>query len=353
MMFSPDAERAASQDGADQMKVLVTGGSSLIGAGVVAALTARSDEVVVQQRRRSDAVAQLDVRQELGDIRDPDVVNQAADGCDAIIHLAAKVGVVGEWQEYRSINVDGTRNVLAAARRHCIARVVHVSSPSVAHGGEPIIGGGADAPVLGRRHAWYPESKALAEIDALAAASNALGVVAIRPHLVWGPGDTQLVGRIVERAASGRLALVGGGRALVDTTYIDNAIGALVAALDAVAPGASCSGKAYVVSNGEPRMIRELVEGICLAAGVPFAPREVSLRVGRSLGVIVERAWPLLRRTDEPPLTQFLAEQLGTAHWFDPRPANIDLDWSPTVSIDDGLVRLADWFATDRNAAAP
>ncbi len=335
------------------MRVLVTGGSSLIGAGVAAALLARGDEVVVQQRGRSELVARLGVRQELGDIRDPDVVQAAAEGCDAIVHLAAKVGVVGAWEDYRSINVDGTRNVLDVAQRRGVGRVVHVSSPSVAHGGEPIVGGGADEPVLGRRRAWYPESKAMAEIDALAAAGDELGVVAIRPHLVWGPGDTQLVGRIVERAAAGRLALVGGGRALVDTTYIDNAVDALVAAVDAVEPGARCSGRAYVVSNGEPRMIRELVEGICHAAGVPFEPRTVSLRVGRSLGAVVERAWPLLRRDDEPPLTQFLAEQLGTAHWFDPRPARDDLGWTPGVSIDEGLARLADWYASLRDPAAP
>jgi len=335
------------------VKVLVTGGSSLIGAGVAAALARRGDEVVVQQRSRSDRLDAMEVRQELGDIRDSGAVLAAAEGCDAIVHLAAKVGVVGDWEEYRSINVDGTNNVLAAARHHRIGRLVHVSSPSVAHGGEPIIGGGAAAPMLGRTRSWYPESKALAEIAALDAAGADLGVVAVRPHLVWGPGDTQLVGRIVERAASGRLALVGGGRALVDTTYIDNAVSALVAALDALHPGATCSGRAYVVSNGEPRMIRELVEGICRAADVPFAPRTVSLRVGRSLGAVVERAWPVLGRSDEPPLTQFLAEQLGTAHWFDPRPAQRDLGWMPSVSIDEGLARLAAWYGSDRRRTAP
>ncbi len=155
--------------------------------------------------------------------------------------------------------------------------VVHVSSPSVAHDGRPIVGGAADPPVADHGAAWYPETKAIAERDALAASDDQCAVVAIRPHLVWGPGDTQLVGRIVERAAAGRLALVGGGRALVDTTYIDNAATALVAAVDAVRPGAACAGKAYVVSNGEPRPIRELVEAFCRAADVPFEPRNVPL----------------------------------------------------------------------------
>ena len=158
---------------------------------------------------------------------------------------------------------------------------------------------------------------------------------------MWGPGDTQLVGRIVERARAGRLALVGGGRALVDTTYIDNAVSALVAALDAVAPGAVCSGKPYVITNGEPRPIREILAGICAAAGAPFAPRDVPLPVAKVLGSAIERAWPLLGRRDEPPLTRFLAEQLGTAHWFDPRPVRDDLGWTPSVTIEEGFASLA------------
>src|SRR6056297_1907115 len=339
------------------MRLMVTGVTSLIGSGVVAAAVERGDDVVGFQRGDPAAVA-ADATVVRGDVRDLVAVTRAMRGCDGVIHLAAKVGVVGTWEDYRSVNVDGTANVVGAALATGVPRVVHVSSPSVAHGGEAIVGGGADTPVLGRRRAWYPESKALAEIAALAptddpATSGDIGVVAVRPHLVWGPGDTQLVGRIVERARSGRLALVEGGRALVDTTYIDNAVDALLASVDAVAPGARCSGQAYVVSNGEPRMIRELVEGICHAAGVPFAPKTVSLQVGRTLGAAVERVWPLLRRSDEPPLTLFLAEQLGTAHWFDPRPVEHDLGWTPSVSIDEGLDRLAAWYADDQRLTAP
>lgn len=325
------------------MRVLITGGTSLLARSTAEALLARGDDVVLLQR----GVSTIDAPQVHGDIRDADVVRRATEGCDAVVHAAAKVGIVGAWEDFRAINVDGTANVIAAARELGVSRVVHVSTPSVSHAGHSLVGAQADPPVTGRTNAHYAESKAMAERLALGAASDALPVVAIRPHLVWGPGDTQLVGRIVERARAGRLALVGGGTALIDTTYIDNAASALVAALDAAVPGAACLGSAYVIANGEPRPIRELIEGILRAAGVDATPREVPLRVATGVGSVVEKLWSRAKPDEEPPLTRFLAEQLGTAHWFDPRPARHDLRWQPTVTIDEGLARLAEWFASN------
>ena len=329
--------------------MLLTGGTSLLVRRTAEQLIARGHQVVLLQRGRSDA----DTEQVQGDVRDADTVRRAMSGCDAVVHAAAKVGVVGRWEDYRSINVDGTSVVLDTARSVGVGSVVHVSTPSVAHAGSSLVGAGAEPPVTGRHvtgrvGAFYAESKAIAERLALAAANSSLAVVAIRPHLVWGPGDTQLVGRIVERARSGRLALVGGGTALVDTTYVDNAASALVAALDAAAPGAACSGQAYVIANGEPRPVRELVEAIVDAAGVSAQPRNVPLRLATIAGSLVERVWALRGTDEEPPLTRFLAEQLGTAHWFDPRPARDDLGWVPTVSLDEGFTELARWFATQR-----
>ncbi len=324
------------------MRVLVTGGSSLLARRTAEALLARGDDVLMLQRGESA----VDAAQVRGDVRNADLVRRAVDGCDAVIHAAAKVGIVGSWDDFRSINVDGTANVIAAARELGLSRMVYVSTPSVAHAGHSLVGALADPPVTGRSDAHYAESKAMAERLALGAASDAFPVVAIRPHLVWGPGDTQLVGRIVERAKAGRLALVGGGTALIDTTYIDNAASALVAALDAAVPGAACVGKAYVIANGEPRPIRELIEGILRAAGVDAQPKVVPLRVALGAGSIVEKLWARAKPDEEPPLTRFLAEQLGTAHWFDPRPARTDLGWRPKVTIDQGLVELASWFAT-------
>ena len=323
------------------MKVLVTGAGSMLLAGVARALVERGDEVVCLQRRAVDVPGARVVQ---GDVRDAAAVLAAARGCDAIVHGAARVGVVGDWEEFRGVNVAGTEHVLFAAIECGVSRLVYVSTPSVAHAGHSIVGEGAAPAVTGRQGAFYAESKAVAEGLVLAANSSQLAVVAVRPHLVWGPGDTQLVGRIVERARAGRLAIVGSGSALIDSTYVDNAISAHVAALDAVQFGAACAGRCYVVANGEPRTVSELLEGICNAAGVPFQPRHVPLSVALRVGSVVERVWPRLR-DDEPPITRFLAEQLGTAHWFDPRPARDELGWSPTVSLDEGFERLRQSFA--------
>jgi nucleoside-diphosphate-sugar epimerase len=324
------------------MKVLVTGAGSLLLGGIAQQLASRGDEVVCFQRRENETT-HSNITTFAGDIRDRGAVSEAASGCDAIIHGAARVGVMGSWEDFYSTNVDGTTNVLRAAEEHRIARLVYVSTPSVAHVGRSIEGDVATPATTGRKRTFYAESKAIAEILALQANSAELGVVALRPHLVWGPGDTQLVGRIVDRARQGRLVMVGSGNALVDSTYIDNAISAHIAALDAIAPGARCSGKAYVISNGEPRTVNELMSRICLAAGVEFSPKHVPAVIARSIGSVVERIWPLIRK-DEPPITRFVAEQLGTAHWFDQRPAQEDLNWKPQVSLDEGFARLAKWF---------
>jgi nucleoside-diphosphate-sugar epimerase len=219
---------------------------------------------------------------------------------------------------------------------------VHVSSPSVAHAGHALVGAPAGAADPSGTRGHYATSKAMAEVAALDASSDAMPVVAIRPHLVWGPGDTQLVGRIVERARQGRLALVGAGTALIDTTYIDNAADALVAAADRVR---GLGGRAFVVSNGEPRTVAELVHRIVAAAGISPSPRRVPFPIAWAAGSVIERVWERLGRDDDPPMTSFLAEQLATAHWFDQRGTRDALGWEPAVGLDDGFGRLAAWFA--------
>jgi nucleoside-diphosphate-sugar epimerase len=275
-----------------------------------------------------------------GDVADPGALARAVDGVDAVVHLAARVSVAGEWAAFARTNVDGTRLLLDAARSAGVGRVVFVSSPSVAHAGEPLVGAGAGPADPDRTRGHYSRSKAMAERLALAQDTPGFAVIAVRPHLVWGPGDTQLVGRIVERARSHRLALVDDGAALIDTTYVDNAADAIVAALHR-ADRADVRGRAFVVSNGEPRPVAEMVARICAAAGVPGPRRRVPFRVAFSAGLVAERMWAAAGREDDPPMTSFLAEQLATAHWFAQRDTRERLGWRPRVSLAEGFDRLA------------
>jgi 2-alkyl-3-oxoalkanoate reductase len=316
------------------VKVLVTGASGMLGRATATALAARGDEVTVLQRRP----AGLPVREVLVDVADPAVVRRAVRGQDAVLHLAAKVDVVGSWHEYVQANVRGTRAVVAACRQAGVRRLVHVSSPSVAHSGSALVGAGAGPADPARARGHYSRSKAIAELEALGADDDRLAVLVVRPHLVWGPGDTQLVGRIVERARAGRLPVIGSGAALIDTTYVDNAADALVAAVDACGP---VHGEALVVSNGEPRPVAEVLARLCAAAGVPAPRRRVPFLLAWAAGAAVEGVWTATQRRDTPPLTRFLAEQLATAHWFDQRRTREALGWTPRVSLAEGFARLA------------
>ena len=312
-------------------RVLVTGATSLLGRTVVEQLLDRGDTVTCFQRSAS----RLDTGEVLGDVRDRDALIDAARGQDAVVHVAALVGPRLDLREAYDVNVNGTRNVMAAAREG--GRLVHISSPSVAFAGIAAVAEPA-RPATYAGTDVYAKTKALAERVVLD--DGELTTVVIRPHLVWGPGDTQLVERIVRRARAGRLRLPDDGRALIDTTYVSDAAGAIVAGLDHCVEGDEASGRAWVVTGNDPRPLRELIDGIVRAARVNRRVGSVPAPVAALVGGVIDR-WG---RSDEPPLTYFSARQLSLAHWFDQRDTQRVLGWTPRYSVDDGLAELARWY---------
>ena len=311
----------------------------MLGRRTAEALLARGDAVRVLQRRPAAIAGAEEV---LGSVTERADVERAVRDVDAVVHLAAKVSITGPLEEYVEVNVRGTARLLDAARAAGVRRFVQVSSPSVAHGGTALVGAGAGAADPERARGNYARTKAQAELLALGADGPGFAVVAIRPHVVLGPGDTQLVARIADRARRGTLPLLDDGTALVDLTYVDNAVDALLAAVDRAE---TAHGQALVVTNGEPRTVAEWFAAVCEAAGVPAPARRVPSPVARAAGAVVERAWELLHLPDEPTMTRFLAEQLSTAHWFDQRRTREVLGWRPRVGIDEGLQRLREGFA--------
>lgn len=325
-------------------RALVTGAGGFLGGAIARRLLARGWAVRSFARGEYPELAATGVECVRGDLADDEAVTEAVAGCDLVFHVAAKAGAWGPESEYYQANVVGTHNVLAACRAMAVRRLIHTSSPSVVHGGDHIRGGDERLPYADHYDAPYPRTKAMAEQAVLASNDGELATVALRPHLIWGPGDTQLVPRIVARARAGRLRLVGDGSNLVDSVYIDNAADAHLAAADVLAPESACAGRAYFITNGEPLPLRELINGIVGAAGLPPVTRSIPLRAAVAVGAALEVFHHLARPSIEPLMTRFLARQLATDHWFDITAAKRDLGWEPKVSVAAGFDRLRQWF---------
>ncbi len=321
------------------MRALVTGGGGFLGGAIVRQLRARGDDVVSLARGDYPALRALGVETRRGDLSDPATVSAAATGCDVVFHVAAKAGVWGARAGYERTNVQGTQNVLAACRDHGVPRLVYTSTPSVVHVGGDIEGADESLPYAERFATHYPRTKADAERAVLQANGPSLSTVALRPHLVWGPGDNHLVPRIIDRARRGRLRFVGPPKR-VDTIYIDNAADAHVLAADRLGPDAACAGRAYFISNDDPRTTDEIVNGILAAAGLAPVRRRISPRIAYAVGALLEAVYALLRVEAEPMMTRFVAEQLSTAHWYDIGAAKRDLGYAPRVGIEEGFERL-------------
>jgi len=330
------------------MKVLVTSGGGFLGKAVCKQLVARGHAVRAFNRHDYPELTALGVEQQLGDLRNLDLVAAAAEGCDAIVHTAAKAGAWGPLSEYYEINVRGTDNVLAACEIHRITRLVYTSSPSVVHDGMDLNGVNESAPYATHFLAAYPQTKARAEQRVLAANSPQLATVALRPHLIWGPGDPHLLPRIIDRSTRGRLRHIGDVPKKIDTVYVDNAAEAHVLALDRLQPGSPVAGKAYFITQGEPVNQDAMINALLKAAGLPPEERRISVDFARFVGANLERVWKLLRLKSEPPLTRFIVEQLSTAHWFNIAAARRDLGYAPRVSTNEGLARVGEFLARQR-----
>jgi 2-alkyl-3-oxoalkanoate reductase len=321
------------------MRVLVTGGGGFLGGAIVRQLVARGDRVRSYSRSVHPAV-DSGVEQIQGDLGDAAAMAQAVAGCDAVIHVAAKAGVWGPAAAYESANVVGTRNVIGACRQHGVRKLVFTSTPSVVGAGHDIEGGDESLPYPAKYLADYPRTKAIAERDVLAANGLDLATVALRPHLIWGPGDNHLVPRLLARARAGKLKIVGDGRNRVDVTYVDNAADAHLLALDRLTPGSPIAGRAYFISQGQAVELWPFINRILALVDLLPVTKRVPFRTASAAGAVLETWFRWRGRTDEPPMTRFVAAQLAHSHWFSIAAAKHELGYKPRVSIADGLSQM-------------
>ncbi len=322
------------------MRVLVTGGGGFLGRAIIEQLLARGDEVRSLARGNYPELEARGVECLRGDIRDAARVSSACADCELVFHTAAVAGIWGPWEHFYGINVLGTRNVIAACRERKVPKLVYTSSPSVTFGGNPQENVDESVGYASRWLCHYAQTKALGEQEALAANTRALAVCALRPHLIWGPGDQHLIPRLIERARSGQLRRVGNGKNLIDMVYVDNAAAAHVQAAEALLPGSPVAGRAYFISQGEPVNCWQWIDELLGLSGLPPVERSISLSAAWQVGAAMEWAYRLLRLTGEPRMTRFLAGQLGMSHYFDITAARRDFGYRPGVGKEAGMERL-------------
>jgi nucleoside-diphosphate-sugar epimerase len=330
------------------MKALVTGGGGFLGGAICAMLRAQGAQVKSLARGNYPELDAKGVECVRGSINDKKSALAACAGCDTVFHVAAKVGMWGSYEDFKRINADGTKTMLEAARESGVKKFIHTSTPSVVFPGGDVEGWREDAPYPARFDSHYAKTKALAEQLVLQANSPDLATVALRPHLVWGPGKDQLVSTIIAQGKAGKLRRIGNFNKLIDTTYIDDAARAHLCAAGKLAPGAACAGKAYFISQDDPRPNWDIINMILKAAGLPPVTKTVNHAAAYAAACAMEAAWGVLRIKSQPRLTRFVVQQLTSAHWFNISAARRDLGYAPSVTIEQGMEKLAEWFKNNK-----
>jgi len=330
------------------VKALVTGAGGFVGGAVARALRARGDEVRGFSRASHPELSALGIDQRRGDVADGGAVGDAVRGVDVVFHAAAKVAAGGRYADFHAANVRGTDNVIAACRECGVTALVYTSTPSVTFGLSDLEGVNESIGYSDHYDGFYGRTKAEAERRLLAAAADDLRTVALRPHLVWGPGDTSILPRVVQRGRSGALRRIDGPAKRTDITYIDDAVQAHLLAAECLLAGGDTatrvSGKAYFLSSGEPVEIWEFINGLLAAAGVPPVEKRVSLRAAMAAGWVFEKAHALTGAKGDPRMSRWIVRELTTARWFDISAARRDLGYEPRVSLEEGMRRLAAWI---------
>jgi sterol-4alpha-carboxylate 3-dehydrogenase (decarboxylating) len=328
-------------------KSLVTGGCGFVGWNLVDALVARGDDVTVVDL--NETAHRPDVRYIRASITDADAMRAATSGIDSVFHNASLVHTRQNHEEVVwNVNFGGTRTVLEACRHSGVARLVYVSSASAVYEGKDIENGDEGLPYSSISQAPYADSKIAAEKLVLSA-NGERGVLtcAIRPHVVFGPGDNRFMPALLTKAFAGKLRYgVGRKRKLSDFTYITNLTDALLRTDRHLTPDGPAPGKAYFITNGEPMAFFDFVDLVLERLGMPKTRGRLPGRLVYLIAAVNEfletRKGGTL--TPEDGMTRFAIRYMCTHHYFSIDRARRDLGYTPQISIVDGIDRTVTWL---------
>jgi nucleoside-diphosphate-sugar epimerase len=318
-------------------KIFVTGGSGFVGRYLIPTLVGRGDAVraLARSERSADVVEGLGAEAVGGDLSDVEAMTAGMEGCAVVFHLAAKVDQWGARKDFRRVNIEGTENVLEAARRAGVPRLVHVSTEAVLVGSGPLHQVDETRPIAERPPGLYPWSKAEAERRVRAANSNELTTVIVRPRFIWGKGDTSVLPQIIETIESGAFRWFDGGLYKISTCHVANVVeGMLLAAQNGK------GGEVYFLTDGDPVEFKSFITRLVATQGVDAGPGTIPGWLAGLVAAAGEGLWRLLPLRGHPPLTRVGLALFGKEVTVVDAKARRDLGYAAHVSIDDGLAEM-------------
>lgn len=321
------------------MKVLITGAGGFLGQYTAKALLAKGQEVYNFSRSVHPALEEIGVTSFCGDLQNYDAVLKAVSQVDAVFHMASKVGMWGAYDDYYSVNVVGTQNIIKACQECKIEKLVYTSTPSVVFGEDDVEGVDESCPYPEKYLTHYASTKSLAEQEVLKANCDTLYTVALRPHLIFGPGDPHLIPRTIEKTRQGRLRQVGDGENVVDVIFVENAAAAHVQAFEKLGKGSAVNGNAYFIAQEKPVKLWGFISEILEGVGLALPPKPISAKVAYRLGAFIEGVFKTLRIKKEPPMTRFIALQLAKSHYFSHAKAERDFGYNPQIKLEEAIRR--------------
>lgn len=325
-------------------KAMVTGATGFLGRHVCARLN-RMGWQVTGLGRNAEAGATLEaegIRFLSADLRDETAVVNACAGQDVVFHCGALSTPWGAYRDFKAVNVDGTLHVADGCLKHGVARLIHISTPSIyfeSH--RDRLGVREQDPLPPKPVNAYAATKLLAEQVALSAYASGLPTVILRPRAIFGPLDTALLPRLMRVNESRGIPLIGGGAARVDLTYVDNVVDAMLLGWEAPQ---EALGQAYNITNGEPVLLREVLRELFALMGTELRTFSLSYPVAYSAGGLLEGAHRLLPFLGEPMLTRYTVGVLAKSQTLDITRARQQLGYVPRVSVREGLRIFAEWW---------
>lgn len=316
------------------MRILITGGTGFLGQHLASALLAQGHAIAILGRNFSDVKPLLaaGARAVAADLRDASAVRKACEQCEVVYHAGAISAAWGGREDFFAVNVGGTEAAVAGCLAAGVRRLIYVSSPSVVFDGKDQYEV-TEALAYPRRFASvYSLTKKLGE-DRVRAAASSLETVIVRPKAIFGPGDRSLLPQLIAAARRRSLPQIGSGNNLVDLTYVENVVNALVLALEADA----AIGKIYTITNGEHANLWATIRGVLQRLGLPTNLRQVSLPAALAAAALMEARASLTGQ--EPLLTRYSAAILGRTQTYDISAARQDLGYVPRVSLAAGIER--------------